>query len=672
MGRNSAKFKVLALGFLLLVKTTYAAENISNENFSVIETRNFAIPQNENSLSAARMTVAVVPEDFDCPLFSNSPYKDVLNAIDGLQSAINIFPKCDSQGATSTDAMTSVSSKLRQSIVEAKESQDSGETKKLGLSAEKILTMSAQLQDVLIRASAKSKANSKCYESEESRNLIFSMNTAFQSIAPVALDMIAKNPALTTSLAPYLPAVAGAQAVSKGISVLEMAMKQSVTLDMGIQDNREAVIRNTCSFMKVYNKMEYLTLDRALKMTKMNIEFDEKIKISQKNKTVLLNSLSLDVLQLNSDPDSAKVLKIKDHFEEYQKLFGRASDELVLQSGKNASAIGICSVIKTVKNTNLSGKIHADLIGLADLLNKADQIAFKITKFEDFDKELNKSDTMKDVEVCASVGVLWIDAQKEALVELKSLIEAFDSNSQKTSSSLSSEVKIAREDKKTMDLQSNKKKLNLFTDLSVFEPGEVAKRMRGMPKYLFNGPEGGSTFDKIFKKHAAGPVYDLIQDNEKSFKAAFKKFTEQVFYIKAYERVQFSKEPFGKFPFQIEKQVSFYKEREKYASSLKHMSTKYYEIGSYEQKDLCAKSKLAIKAYVDLTDYLISNEYLCKMIGPVLKEPEVSVELRQYCQNSKGDVLAGYKELARPLFVEMGPKTQIELIMQKYDTLSCE
>ena len=112
-------------------------------------------------------------------------------------------------------------------------------------------------------------------------------------------------------------------------------------------------------------------------------------------------------------------------------------------------------------------------------------------------------------------------------------------------------------------------------------------------------------------------------------------------------------------------------------NQLPHLSTKYAPVGSYEHRKLCDSSKLAIKAYVEATDQLISSEYLCKMIDPVLKEVDVSMWLKRYCQNSKGlvtntDVKAGYKQLARPLFVKNGPKDQIELVMKKYDQLNCD
>ncbi len=643
--------------------TLASGDPVDQDNLSLEESRNF-VTAAKDSTSAAQMSVAQVPDDFDCPTFSNSPYKDILTAIDGLQTSINLFPRCD-QSDKSTDVLTTMSTELRKNILEARSLEDKGETKKLGISAEQILKSATRLQDVISSASNAL----DCYKSDESKKLIFSINDTFQSIAPLALDFVAKNPALSATLSPYLPAVAGAQAISKGLSVLEFALKYVPTLNMAIPENRLAVIKNTCSFMKVYAKVEFLTLDRASRLKKINQQFGAEIQASLAKKKNILASLSASGLTLSSNPTDAAIIKIKDNSERYQKFLTKATDELTTSSGQ-ASDISTCSVVKTVYSMKISGNILIDLNKLADLLQKTDQVAFKKTKLEEFNHEMNNPDVFKTSQRCASLGQDWLQSQKEALLEIKSILADYDSSSEETSAVTVAKIKVSREDKKTADLQADRQKLTLFADLSVFEPGELAKRMRGMPKYLFNGPNG-SWYAKLKKN---GPVFDLLQNNEESFKLALKKFNEQVTFLKNFETQFFLNEAIylnPNFPSPSSKSKEILNS---YIQNFTHLSEKYAPVGSYDHRELCNHAKLAIKSYVELTDHLISSEYLCKMIGPVLKESEVSDGLKRYCQRSKSlylntDLIPGYKEIARPLFVENGPKDQIRAILEKYDKL---
>ncbi len=659
---------LMGLSFCASFSEAYITDaQINQDNFSVEESRNFNFVS-QDGLSTTVMSTAQVSEQFDCPpLFSNSPYDDIINSIEGLQNSINIFPKCSADDRAG-DQMTKSSSDLRQKIIMAKSLQEKGEIRKLGISVDDILSSATKLQDVISKVSTSSAGD--CYKSEDSKKLIFALNDTFQSIAPLALEVAAKNPSLAAVVAPYLPLVAGAQAISKGLSVLELAMKYVPTLDMSVAENRVAVLKNTCAFMKVYNKVEFLTLDRASRLKKINQDFDLKIKISREIKKSVIESLGN--LTLSSNPVDAEVVRVKSNVEKYQQLLGKAADELAY-SNSNPSKIALCSVVKTLYALKLSQNVMGDMTKLAGVLQKSDQIAFKKTKLEEFEIEINKPNTLKQTDLCADVGQEWIQAQKESIAEIKLLLNDYDSSMQVSAQESAAKIKISREDKKTADLIANKAKLNIFADLSVFEPGELGKRMRGMPKYLFNGPDG-SWFTKLKKN---GPVYDLLHDNETSFQMALDVFNNQLNYFKGFEQTMTSKDEaksISKSSLQVN---DHYKLLSQNMNELTHFSSLYLPRGSYEFNQFCARSKLAIKSYVEATDHLISSEYLCKMIDPVLKEASVSMWLKRYCQNSKGlvtnsDVKAGYKELARPLFVKNGPKFQIELIMQKYDQLNCD
>ncbi len=663
-GVKFSKLSFVLIFGLQLSSTAFAVPDqsiVDRENFSVGETRNF-VALDEKGESSVVMKAADVPEEFQCPLFSNSPYADILSALDRLENTINVFPKCGATDKTN-DLLSDSSVDLRKKILEAQSLQGKGETRKLGVSAHQIIDSAMKMQDLMGTVTSSSQGD--CYKTTESRNLIFSVNDTFQSIAPLALDLATKNPTLAPILAQYLPAVAGAKAVSKGLSILETALKYAPTLDMSISDNRKNVIKNTCSFVKLYRKVEYLNLDRALRIKKINDDFQKKIEKSLKIQSTFAGTLTKG-MSISSSPVDTEITKIKVRGDDYRNLLARANEELATQKN-TGSEISTCSVVKTIYGMKTSSKLLADLVKVASLLNRENQIAFKKTKLEEFENEMNRPDTLKNANTCAEKGQGWILAQSEALAEMQSILNDYDSQVQMTPLESIAKVKLSREKQKELDIEEDKRKsLFIMDDLSVFEPSELGKRMREMPKYLFNGPDG-SLWSKAKKN---GPIFDLLHNNEISFQAEMTRFNNNVAKLQTFELDQFLKE--GK----SAEKVTTLKKYSDLRNSFPHLSNTFARRGSDDHRDLCNYALMAITAYVFATDHLISSESFCEMATPVLKEAEVSVNLRNYCLSSKTTFLnqpqrAGYLELAKSLFGRGGPMEQVEVIMKKYKDMSC-
>ncbi len=636
------------------------ARSVDDADFSVTETRNFTSSDDKN-VSSIVMKTADVPEEFQCPIFSNSPYSDILTAIDSLQNSINVFPKCG-EADKSNDLMSASSEDLRKQILTAQSMQNSGDTKKLGISAQGILSSVTKLQDLIGKVSTSSETD--CYKSEKSKSLIFSINDTFQSIAPLAIDFATKNPTLAPMLAPYLPAVAGAKAISKGISILESALAYAATLDMSIAENRMSVIKNTCAYVKLYRKIEYLNMGRALGLKKINEDFQSKINKSIEIQKAVANS---DNRFNSTSPKDIKIAEIQKRSIDFEIKLDRANAELANKKMSDTD-LSTCSVVRTVYAMKISGKILADLSELGQIMTKEDQVSFKKTNLESFEAEMNEGQTLKDKSACAKVGQDWLQAQTEALAETKSLLVDYNEQLQMSSTQFQNKMIQSREKKKEADYNAEKNKLKLFYDLSVFEPGEVEKRMRGMPKYLFNGTEG-NWYTKLKKN---GPIYDLLQNNEDSFQAAMNRFKTNIGKLLNFEYQMFRRDAKGAVPSPASlKAFAFEK------NNFAHLTTSYIKKGSDDFRDLCAISSLAITDYVAATDHLVSSEAMCEMIRPVLKEAEVSDTLRKYCQSSRSALTnkplrPGYVELARTLYGMGGPKEQVEALIQKRNALACD
>ena len=103
-----------------------------------------------------------------------------------------------------------------------------------------------------------------------------------------------------------------------------MALKYVPTLDMSVQENRIAVIKNACSFMKLYNRIEYLNLDRASRLTRINQDFDRKIQMSREIKKSVIDSLG--GLTLSSNPTDTAINQIRASTDKHTKMLGKAMD----------------------------------------------------------------------------------------------------------------------------------------------------------------------------------------------------------------------------------------------------------------------------------------------------------------------------------------------------------
>ena len=218
-----------------------------------------------------KMTLAVVSKEYECPLFSNSPYNDLLVSLDNMQKNLNnIYSSC---GANSVNQQLSQKSvELRKSIIQTKALSESGQAYQMSESVEDVVSISQEIQNLLISAS--DAENKVCFKpNQEFRSVVFSINETFQGIAPLILDIASKNPALAASMEGSLKVLAGVEHLSKGLGLIEKIANESVMFDMSIAENRTNTIKNVCQYMKLYRRMDYLRKSRFGKTQEIFSEY---------------------------------------------------------------------------------------------------------------------------------------------------------------------------------------------------------------------------------------------------------------------------------------------------------------------------------------------------------------------------------------------------------------
>ena len=374
---------------------------------------------------AVKMTAFELPAEYNCPLFSNSPYTDMLSSLDKMQENLNtVFPECE--GKANTIKLNEVSNELHKKVIEAQGLQKNGQSYKLAQTALSIVDLTRLLQQSLVTmSSVQTKA---CYRSRaQFRNVIFSINDTFQSLSPLILDLASSNPALTQTLGPALKIFAGADAISKGLSLIEQIAKDSVQFDMTDKDNRVNTVKNTCQFMKLYNRLMYLRLSRLGQVQTIHNKFqtqiaemNKKVGIKNANEQQLKLRMSLtpnfsyfvgqnQSVQLSTDKSLELFEKLKISVPTEQNLIQKALAEYdQAKTDYNFPEITQCQLIKTsLKSTSLKDFITA-LEAFSEQTGKISDLKYNLDGIKDYELDLNKAIKENNRPLCTQLGQDWL------------------------------------------------------------------------------------------------------------------------------------------------------------------------------------------------------------------------------------------------------------------------
>lgn len=602
---------------------------------------------------AKEMKAADVSKEFECPIFSNSPYADILKSINSLESAIKLFPTCAADG--NLKSAVDLGKDLKGKITLIKQSIESGKGLFNQETLDEVLNHSAQFQDMLVNLAQSSET---CYRSEDGKNkeFIFRVNDALQSISPMALDFVTKIPGLNSAA---LPAVAGSAALVQGISTLEKVMHESATLDVRSEEkgleNRIALIKNTCQFMKVYNKVEILQMNREDRFKKIEDDYRGKVKPHQEKSESLMEVISQT--QAGQSPEAKQVAKIKVTNRSLKIAIETAKDEF----NGSTSDLGKCTAARTLAKMVKDNSLLTNFEKLAKLTKKVETSTFKVNKFNEMYTRIQLN--TKDLKQCSDEAMDWIKVVIELLTESNKLISQYEIEDSRSENFIEAADQLKAAAIKTQDEQENKKKIEKFTEISVFEPSEISKKMFTMPKYLFNGPDGG-----LLSFMKTGPVYDFLKYNDELVARRYEIFWKNMTQLFAFEQEQMS-EPrphmsrFG----DNKKAFEYFAKFNKAKSQLSSITPEYIVMGSYQQRKICDNLKMVEKTNEEMKSLIASSYYMCKMIDPVLKEDGVSSRLLSYCRRKED----GYRKQINSLILAEVPKI-VEIVLERKKDLACE
>lgn len=649
--------------------------------------------------------------DVECPLFSNSPYNDVLVSIDKMQTNLNAaFPNCENKKLNNEIMTESV--QFRQSVFEVQKLSKTSQSYQIKASVEKMVQIAQKIQNSLqIAAKAQTQV---CYRANgQFRSVLFSMNEAFQSISPVILDLVSKNPALAKSMGSSLKVLVGLDSLSKGLGFIEQIAQDSVMFDMKDKTNRENTIKNVCQYMKLYRRLEYMRLSRLGRIQTVYTEYENKINEINKKKAEQLEQMNkkqiifsrvsqgLDGSGLSGskalDPVVLAVNQIKNKASQIIERLQNAQNEFeVIQGQYNRPHIAQCEIIKQIKSIAEVQSTMNSIYTLNDGFEKSDRVFSMIQQLKSYDAEISSVTTAKanNVNECSKLGQDWLKIALSLMTEGLEMVLHYEENVVELSgeSLATDRKKLQKQEEQLKSAQTNYNILKSFINYSAvdFEASETEKHAIDMYRYFFKGPDyneikavyckqtkrtdcENSTWDDLAAWAKAqyqyayneGPVYELLRNNDLYFDQAYNEMIRGLSFVSMYEYNKTLELFGGKEPrrnadyklFQIKLQENY--------SKMLNVNLGHIQHGSKLHSNICLSINQAIDKYAVASTHLMASQSLCQLISPVLKEEKISTKLRNYCvpPRAQNDSRSRPSELQKNIYklvgaIELDPKAK--------------
>lgn len=667
---------------------------------------------------AQKMVLFEMPKEYECPLFSNSPYSEMLDNLDNMQDQLNtVFPQCNNKKLN--DSLTQKSAVLRNTVFDTKKLIESGQTYKVANKAKYMIEAAYQLQQTL--ATAAKVQTEACYRSNQQfRNVVFSINETYQSLSPIVMDIVTKNPALANVLGPAIKVLAGMDNLSNGLSLIEQIAKDSVIFDMSDKDNRVNTLKNVCQYMKLYRRLEYMRLSRFGQIQTIFTEYQSKINNLNQNLVQFKKEHKIDP-QLNFvDPVYELYNKLKTLLPSEHNVIQKAqSDFEIAQEELQNPKISQCEVVKQTLNSNSNKRMFDLLNEFANSYGHGDDVISLMNQITAYRTQFTLV-VQTDLSGCVSLGQDLLKLNSNLIIEGQKLINSYDQILAEMNGDPSKikEKKAEIKEKTKTNVEKNFASLKSMLSYASFESSEVEKRAKDMYKYFFAGPEvvksdcdGRTQNEKCGWLEAAtgkikatyqkyrnqGPVYELLLNDQQHFEYSYQALVKARAVLASVENQFALKEFGGQLPQGAEKYQSHLRTSMKYANDLPHLNLQHIPKGSVLHKNLCLNMRQVLDKYLIASTHVLGSQTLCQMIEPVLKEERVSARLRQHCVGSIGHYmsesqpsevqkmiyrLVGVKsnktqindlspEALKTITFERSPKALVDKLVKIYDNFEC-
>lgn len=608
-----------------------------------------------------QIQVAQVPNEFYCPLFESNPYDSIFRALDSLTSSMKVNPECQQQQPQYSD-FYSDSEKIRNLVTQLQQLQadpnmmNSTSTRDI----ERIITDAVSgVSNIANNLSNNKLLNKNCGPSKSSvGKALLAVNDILNNLAPVGLVIAAANPAIGIATKVALMGGVYATTAIKGFDQVLTAN----SLDLNNSEVRKAILQNTCQFVKVRQKIDFLQLGEEGRLSDIkdnlfkNIEAYRARYNNPSTNLLPLMQYKYQTEKIVTDVE-AKIIEDKYNVNFYNAKIKAAGDDKericligssLAKTSKDAEtfpasslrilelAVEVSKMATTDNTTGASGivdpKVQTGFDELYAAFNKSRNRLSLLAAIA-LGEDIEKAD--KAIPTCAEETKIWAKRIYDIVVFSENIVNKEIQDVEKQLSQ-SDEYKVwnAQYVKLKAEKGSMDRVLKVLREMArpdaVYIRSELDQRSQELKASLFRS-------NRIFGLSTSrSPVYAWLQNNLEMHQRSVSRLTDFIKLLKkgSTQIVQTAKadttSPLKSLA-DHDKQVM----QDLYTnpSKLENINLRNLPKGSRQHEIACQQLQEAYLKYKAARDYLGSAEFMCDMIDPYVND--TSNQIIEFCRGGK-------------------------------------
>tara|TARA_B110001454_G_scaffold219179_1_gene250730 strand:- start:11319 stop:13619 length:2301 start_codon:yes stop_codon:yes gene_type:complete len=614
-----------------------------------------------STTSTNTIQVAQVPNEFYCPLFESNPYDSIFRALDSLTSSMRVNPECQQQQQSQYTDFYSDSEKIRNLVTQLQQIQADPNLAATASTrdVERVITDAVSgVTNIANNLSNNKLLNKNCGPSKSSLGrALLAVNDIFNNLAPIGLVLAAANPAIGIATKVALMGGVYATTAIKGFDQYARAN----SLDLNNPEVRKAILQNTCQFVKVRQKIDFLQLG-------------EEGRLNDIKDTLFKNIESFRARYNNSSSTLTSIMQYKYQTEKYvaeveskiaddkynmnlynAKIKGAGEDKericlvgsSLVKKSKDAetfpaSVLRIletaieASKLNTTSDSSISGTGTVD----PQIQTESDELYLAFTKSRNrlgilVGKVLGDDivEAAKATPLCAEETKTWMKRMYEIIVYSDNIVNK-EVKEIETTLSQSDEYKVwnAQYNKLKSEKGSMDRVIKVLREMArpdaVYIRSELDQRSQELKASLFRS-------NTIFGVQTSkSPVYAWLDNNMEMHRTSLSRFTD---FVKLLQKgsFQITKTAQGK----IDTKKSWADQDKAMMQDLNTMSRleniniKTLPKGSRQYEIACQQLQEAYLKYKASRDYLGSAQFMCDMIDPYVND--TSDQIISFCRGGK-------------------------------------
>ncbi|NUM57347.1 MAG: hypothetical protein HUU56_01880 [Bdellovibrionaceae bacterium] len=582
------------------------------------------------------MQAAQVPNEFYCPLFESNPYDSIFRAIDAMNQAMKINSDCSPQQSQYNDFYSN-SEKIRNLVLQIQQYTQNPEfiANANTNDIERVVYDAVTgVNSIATNLSNNSYFNKNCTSSKPSlANAALAANDILNNLAPVGLVIASLFPAIGTATKIALLGGVYASTAVKGFQ----NFMDSNTLKMTDPAVSAAILQNTCQYIKIRQKIDFLLLGEEGRLDEIKSAYFTNIeayRIRYSNPSSQLVPLMQYKYQAEKTVTDieGRIVDDKYNVNFFQAKIKSAGDDkericligsTMVKNSKDAETFP-ASVLRVLESALEATKLNGGQVD-AQAQTESDEFSIALTKSRNRLGILtakvigdDSPETEKAIQLCAEETKTWLKRIADTIIYSENLI---NKEAKEVEALLSqnadykvwnAQYKKLKSEKGTMD-----KVVKVLKEMSkpnaVYIRSELSQRAQQLRDSLFK--------NEFF--FAKSPVLEWLDFNIASFRSSFNSYRNYVDLLQT-GALSVKSDNSSSQTTAVAKSSAYQdfllKNSIKSTPRLENLTLKTLPKNTEAYNEACKLLKDAYRSYKQASDYLGSAQFMCDMIDPYIND----------------------------------------------------